>query len=96
MRGLSIKSEILNGKETQFILRSHLNERLDFAPGDVYDLEKFEQNLRGNEKQDDVSALYLDNGYLTFNLQTKETKLEKIQLILQLEWKNEISLELAE
>lgn len=53
-----------------------LSERLDFAPGDVYNLEKFEQNLRGNEKQSDVSALYLDNGYLTFNLQTKKPKLE--------------------
>lgn len=28
-----------------------LNERLDFAKGDVYNLEKFEQNLRGNENK---------------------------------------------
>jgi outer membrane protein insertion porin family len=51
-----------------------LSDRLGFARGDIYDMEKFEQNLRGNEKQNDVSALYLDNGYLTFNMQTKETK----------------------
>jgi outer membrane protein insertion porin family len=51
-----------------------LNERLDFKRGDIYDYEKFDQNLRGNEKQTDVSALYYDNGYLTFNLQTTEEK----------------------
>ena len=28
-----------------------LKERLDFAKGDIYDYEKFEQNLHGNEKQ---------------------------------------------
>ncbi len=30
----------------------------------MYNLEKFEQNLRGNEEQTDVASLYLDNGYL--------------------------------
>ena len=53
-----------------------LNERLDFKKGDVYNYEKFEQNLRGNKAQNDVSALYLDNGYLTFNLNTTETKVD--------------------
>ena len=45
-----------------------LNERLQFAPGQVYDEEKFEQNLRGNQDQTDVASLYLDNGYLKFYL----------------------------
>lgn len=68
-----------------------LSERLDFAPGDVYDMEKFEQNLRGNEKQSDVSALYLDNGYLTFNLQTKETKVgyDSIDVTIRVEERNQ-------
>ena len=68
-----------------------LNERLDFAKGDVYDLEKFEQNLRGNEKQSDVSALYLDNGYLTFNLQTKENKVDddSIDVTIRVEERNQ-------
>jgi outer membrane protein insertion porin family len=68
-----------------------LSERLDFAPGDVYNLEKFEQNLRGNEKQSDVSALYLDNGYLTFNLQTKETKVgeDSIDVTIRVEERNQ-------
>lgn len=51
-----------------------LNERLGFSKGDVYDLEKFNQNLRGNEKQTDIASLYLDNGYLTFSLNTVENK----------------------
>lgn len=51
-----------------------LNERLGFRKGDVYNQEKFEQNLRGNEAQTDVASLYLDNGYLTFNLEPEETR----------------------
>ncbi len=68
-----------------------LTERLDFAPGDIYDLEKFEQNLRGNEKQSDVSALYLDNGYLTFNLQTKENKVaeDSVDVTIRVEERNQ-------
>ncbi len=68
-----------------------LSERLDFKPGDVYNLEKFEQNLRGNEKQSDVSALYLDNGYLTFNLQTTENKVgqDSIDITIRVEERNQ-------
>lgn len=71
-----------------------LSERLEFAQGDIYNLEKFEQNLRGNEKQSDVSALYLDNGYLTFNLQTKETKVaeDSIDVTIRLEERNQFKI----
>lgn len=51
-----------------------LNQRLDFKKGDVYDYEKFNQNLHYNEKQSDVSSLYQDNGYLAFQLDAKEEK----------------------
>ncbi len=54
-----------------------LNEHLDFKKGDVYDYTKFEQNLRGNKAQNDVSSLYLDNGYLMFNLTPAETRVHK-------------------
>ena len=33
-----------------------LTNRLEFGKGDVYDYQKFQMNLRGNEKQFDVSA----------------------------------------
>ena len=51
-----------------------LNQRLNLIPGDVYNQEKFDHNLRGNEAQDDVASLYLDNGYLRMNLEPTETR----------------------
>jgi len=51
-----------------------LSSRLDFKKGDVYDLDRFNQNLRFNEKQTDVSSIYQDNGYLGFNLDTREER----------------------
>jgi outer membrane protein insertion porin family len=53
---------------------SVLNERLGFGKGDIYNYEKFMQNLHGNEKQSDVDGLYKDNGYLMSNLRAVETK----------------------
>lgn len=49
-----------------------LSARLGFKTGDIYNLEKFNQNLRFNEAQTDVSSLYQDNGYLTFNVTPNE------------------------
>lgn len=68
-----------------------LNERLDFRKGDIYDYDKFQKNLRGNETQDDVSALYLDNGYLTFNIQSDEMKVseDSIDINLRVEERNQ-------
>jgi outer membrane protein insertion porin family len=68
-----------------------LNQRLDFSPGDVFDYEKFQQNLRGNERQNDVSSLYLDNGYLTFNIRPAELKVgeDSLDLIIRVEEKNQ-------
>ena len=57
-----------------------LNERLGFKSGDIYDLISFNQNLRGNEKQNDVASLYLDNGYLTFTVNAVEKKVSKDSL----------------
>lgn len=71
-----------------------LDERLDFKKGDVYNWEKFEQNLRGNEKQNDISALYLDNGYLTFGLRTNEVRLpgDSIDVYVRMEEKNQFKI----
>ncbi len=55
---------------------SVLTQRLGFNKGDIYDVEKFEKNLRQNEDQTDVASLYMDNGYLTFNLDKSETRIE--------------------
>lgn len=57
-----------------------LNQRLGFQPGDVYDMEKFEQNLRSNQDQTDVASLYLDAGYLTVQLEPEEQKVGEDQI----------------
>lgn len=71
-----------------------LAERLDFRTGDIYDIDRFEKNLRGNERQTDVSALYLDNGYLTFNAQTKETKIfpDSVDIEIRIEERNQFTI----
>ncbi len=71
-----------------------LAERLDFVTGDVFDVDRFEKNLRGNEKQTDVSSLYLDNGYLTFNTQVKETKIfpDSIDVEIRMEERNQFTI----
>ncbi len=68
-----------------------LNERLDFKKGDIFNYEKYEQNLRGNERQNSVSDLYLDNGYLTFNLRPSEIKVaeDSVDLHIRLEERNQ-------
>jgi outer membrane protein insertion porin family len=52
-----------------------LTARLGFKKGDVYNQEKFEQNLRRNQDETDVSSLYYDNGYLMFQAEPEETRI---------------------
>ena len=67
-----------------------LNSRLGFLKGDVYDFEKLERNLRGNEQQSDVYSLYLDNGYLMFNLEKTENRIlgDSIDVSIRMQEKN--------
>ncbi|MDH3268269.1 MAG: outer membrane protein assembly factor BamA [Ignavibacteria bacterium] len=75
-----------------------LNQRLEFTTGDVYDYKKFQQNLRGNEAQSDISALYLDNGYLTFNAQAEEKKVspDSIDIHVRIEERNQFRISRVE
>ncbi|HVO75118.1 MAG TPA: POTRA domain-containing protein, partial [Ignavibacteriaceae bacterium] len=68
-----------------------LNDRLDFKKGDIFNYDKYEKNLRGNEQQNSVSDLYLDNGYLTFNLKPSEIKVDddSVDLYIKLEERNQ-------
>jgi len=63
---------------------AQLDERLNFKKGDVYDLERFNQNLRFNEKQSDVSSLYQDEGYLGFNITPKEERVGEDSLDIKI------------
>jgi outer membrane protein insertion porin family len=71
-----------------------LRARLDFEPGEIYNYEKFERNLRQNETQSDISALYLDNGYLTFNVRSTETRVgeDSIDIAIRIEEKNQFKI----
>jgi outer membrane protein insertion porin family len=51
---------------------SILISRLDLKKGDVCDYKKLQLNLYGNEAENDISALYLDNGYLSYNVDLDE------------------------
>ena len=53
-----------------------LLKRLDFKKGDVYNLERFEMNLKQNEDQTDVTSLYADHGYLAAQLIKEEKRIE--------------------
>ncbi|RZK82676.1 MAG: outer membrane protein assembly factor BamA [Pedobacter sp.] len=52
-----------------------LSKILGIEKGDVFSEEKLEAKLRGSASGDDVSSLYLNDGYLTFNVEPVETKI---------------------
>jgi outer membrane protein insertion porin family len=45
-----------------------LTGSLGLEPGDVYDAQRLEQNLYGNRQGSDVMALYMNRGYMRFNV----------------------------
>ena len=53
-----------------------LGRVLGINKGDVYDLENLNKRLNFNPNGNDVSALYMDNGYLFFNIQPVEVQIE--------------------
>jgi outer membrane protein insertion porin family len=61
-----------------------LNFHLGFKSGDIYDQEKFEQNLHRNQEETDISSLYYDNGYLTFQVDPEETRIGENSLDIKL------------
>lgn len=64
---------------------SYLKKYLDINKGDIYDEQRLQQRLSMDPRQTDVSSLYLDDGYLFFNLQTKETKIENDSVDLEIQ-----------
>ncbi len=61
-----------NTKYTNEFLKRYLN----IQKGDVYNEQKLQQRLSMDPQGTDVSSLYLDDGYLFFNLQPAEVKVE--------------------
>ena len=56
---------------------SVLKQILRIEKGEVFSEEKLEKRLRSSPSSDDVSSLYLNDGYLTFNLDPIQTKIYK-------------------
>ena len=54
-----------------------LAQVLGIEKGAVYDLETLNKRLQFNPTGNDVSALYMDNGYLFFNVQPVEVQIEE-------------------
>src|SRR5690606_1662732 len=52
-----------------------LTNILGVEKGDVYDMELVDKRLHYNPNGRDVSALYMDNGYLFFNVDPVEVKI---------------------
>ncbi len=68
-----------------------LDARLGFSKGDVYNTERFEQNMYFNQNQSDVASLYVDNGYLAFNAEPEEVRVapDSIDLIIRVRENNQ-------
>lgn len=53
-----------------------LNRILNIQRGDVYNMQTLNSRLMMDQNGQDVSSLYLDDGYLFFNVNPKEIKIE--------------------
>lgn len=71
-----------NTKYTSAFLKKYI----DIQRGDVYDEKRLQQRLSMDPQGTDISSLYLDDGYLFFNLQPTEVKVENdsIDLVIKI------------
>ncbi len=63
---------------------SVLKQILRIEKGDVFSEEKLEKTLRSSPSSDDVSSLYLNDGYLTFNVDPVQTKIYRDTIDLEI------------
>lgn len=63
-----------------------LATKLGLKKGDVYNTKKLKENIYGNESESDISSMYLDNGYLSFNADINEIPVgeDKIDLDIKI------------
>jgi outer membrane protein insertion porin family len=53
----------------------YLEKVLAIEKGNIFSEQKLEKKLRGDGNSDDVSSVYLNDGYLTFNVDPVQTKI---------------------
>jgi outer membrane protein insertion porin family len=61
-----------------------LDNVLGIKKGDVYNQELLENRLRYSQDSRDISSLYMDNGYLFFNVDPTEVAIDKDSIDLEL------------
>jgi len=76
-RDISFKGNTLYTEE-------QLKNRLGVSKGDVYNQEKLDGRLRFSMDGSDVSSLYLDDGYLAFNVDPVETAVSDDSIDLEM------------
>jgi outer membrane protein insertion porin family len=62
----------------------YLEKVLGIEKGDVFSELKLEKKLRGDGNSDDVSSIYLNDGYLTFNVDPVQTKIHSDTVDLEM------------
>lgn len=72
-------------------------ERLDIRRGDIYNIKKIQENIYGNSSETDINSLYLDNGYLGFQIEIDEKVVDgnKIDLTLNVKENNQFRFEMV-
>jgi outer membrane protein insertion porin family len=83
-KAVNIKLDLFEGPKYYFgnitwagnakYTKKQLEQILGLEKGEVFSEEKLERKLRGSPNSDDVSSLYLNDGYLTFNIDPVQTK----------------------
>ena len=63
---------------------SMLDRVLGIKQGDIYNQELLETRLRYSQDSRDISSLYMDNGYLFFNVEPTEVAIEKDSIDIEM------------
>ncbi|MFD0939412.1 outer membrane protein assembly factor BamA [Pedobacter boryungensis] len=84
-KSIGIKLDIYEGPKYYFgniswvgnakYTTEYLEKVLGIEKGELFSEEKLEKKLRGSANGDDVSSVYLNDGYLTFNIDPVQTKI---------------------
>jgi outer membrane protein insertion porin family len=84
-KSVSIKIDLYEGPKYYFgnitwignakYTTDYLEKVFGIEKGEIFSEEKLEKKLRGSANSDDVSSVYLNDGYLTFNIDPVQTKI---------------------
>jgi outer membrane protein insertion porin family len=74
----------ISWKGNSLYSNEHLNNVLGIVKGDVYNQELLENRLKFSQDGRDISSLFLDDGYLAFNVDPVETSVENDSIDIEL------------